>query len=270
MTATTPATTPPVAWRGSGAATQIFVLTARSLRAVALDPRLVVASLLGPLLMLLIFSQIFASVAAAPGFPDVRYIDFLVPAILVTTAVQAGFTTAVGLTQEMSGGIVARLRTLPVRPVSVLVARSLADLARNGLQLLVVMAAAVALFGFRPAAGVAGALAAWALALAVGGCLGWIFIALACWMRSAELMQAVAGVATFPLIFASNAFVPVSALPDWLRLVSLANPVTYGIEAARGLTFGEPAGTAALTAVAISLLVTVTAACAAVHGFRRR
>src|SRR5918992_1092130 len=77
-------------WRGSGIAAQIVVLTARSLRALVVDPRMILTSLVAPLLMLLVFSQIFASVASTPGFPPgVKYIDFLVPAIMVNSVMQS-------------------------------------------------------------------------------------------------------------------------------------------------------------------------------------
>ncbi|MFC6887037.1 ABC transporter permease [Actinomadura yumaensis] len=274
MTLTAPPRARPARGEGSreaGLATQLGVLTGRSLRALVLDPRLVVASMLGPLLMLATFSQLFGGVARAPGFPrDVRYIDFLVPAIMVTSAMQAAFNTAVGLTQEMGNGIIARFRSMPVRPGSVLLARSLADAIRCAIQQLILLALSAALLGFRPGGGVPGALAAAAVALAVSCCLGWIFIAIACWIRSAEIVQGVAGLATFPLIFASNAFVPADGLPGWLQAVVRVNPVTYGIEATRGLALGEPALADALTALAISGAVGLAAAALAVRGFQRR
>jgi ABC-2 type transport system permease protein len=55
-------------WRGTNVPTQIMVLTGRSLRAIIRDPRMIVFSLLQPLVMLLLFSQIFASIAKTPGF----------------------------------------------------------------------------------------------------------------------------------------------------------------------------------------------------------
>ncbi|MGH8908659.1 MAG: ABC transporter permease [Egibacteraceae bacterium] len=259
-----------VAWRGSSVLTQTLVLTMRSLRALVIDPRLILASMLGPLLMLLVFSQIFASVINAPSFPaDVRYIDFLIPAILVNTVMQSALHTATGLAQDARNGIIARFRSLPIWLGSVLLARSLADFFRSALQLLLLLAAAFVLFGSRPAGGVAGVLAAWGLALVVGGGLGWIFIALACWVRNTELMQTVAGLVTFPLMFASNAFVPVSGLPGWLQTVARLNPMSYGIEAARDLVLARPVGGGAIAAIAISLLIAATAATIAVRGFRR-
>ncbi|MBO2459962.1 ABC transporter permease [Actinomadura violacea] len=260
-------TAPP---QDAGIGTQLRVLTGRSLRALVLDPRLVVASMLGPLLMLGMFSQLFGSVARAPGFPaGVRYVDFLVPAIMVTSAMQAALNTAVGLTQEMRNGIIARFRSMPIWPGSVLLARSAADTVRCALQQLLLIVLAAALLGFRPAGGPLGALGAAALALAVGCCLGWIFIAIACWIRNPELVQSVAGLATFPLVFASNAFVPASALPGWLRAVVGVNPATYGIRAARAIALGGPALADAATALAVSAAVGAAAAALAIEGFRR-
>lgn len=257
-------------WRGSGIANQIAVLTTRSLRALVVDPRMILTSLIAPLLMLLVFSQVFASVARTPGFPaGVKYIDFLVPAIMVNSVMQSLLQTGTRLTMDMRDGIVARFRSLPIWLGSVLLGRSVADLVRSALQQLLLIVAAYVLFGFRPAGGVAGVLGAWALALVVGGALGWVFLALACWIRSVDLMQNIATLVTFPLMFASNAFVPVDGLPGWLRTVARLNPMSYGIDAARHLTFAEPVGNSASLAVGISVIVATTAAAVAIRGFRR-
>ena len=45
---------------------------------------------------------------------------------------------------------------------------------------------------------------------------------------------------TMPLFFASNALYPVSLMPDWLRVLSHANPLTYEVSALRGLLIGQP------------------------------
>jgi ABC-2 type transport system permease protein len=38
-----------------------------------------------------------------------------------------------------------------------------------------------------------------------------------------------------PLFFASNAIYPLSVMPDWLRAVAVANPLTYQVDALRAL-----------------------------------
>jgi ABC-2 type transport system permease protein len=46
---------------------------------------------------------------------------------------------------------------------------------------------------------------------------------------------------TMPLFFASNALYPVSVMPGWLRVLSRVNPLSYEVDALRGLLIGSPA-----------------------------
>jgi ABC-2 type transport system permease protein len=257
-------------WRGTNLMTQIGVLTARSLRAIYRDPRMIIFSLLQPLVMLVLFSQIFASIARTPGFPHgVSYIDYLLPAILVNTAMGSAVQSGVALVTDMKNGVIARFRSLPIRLSSVLIARSLSDIVRTGVQLIFMLAFAAVLFGFSPAGGMLGVLGAWALGLVVGWGLGWVFIAVAAWLRSAEMMQMVGFLLMFPLMFASSAYVPVSGLPGWLQAFAHINPMTYAVNASRNLALDAPVGGGAIAAVAASAGLAVVGAIAAVRGFRR-
>lgn len=256
-------------WRGTDFGTQVLVLTQRSLRTLVSDPRMIVFSILQPLIMLTLFSQIFASIANTPGFPQgVAYIDFLMPAILVNTAMQSALQAGVGLVTDMKNGVLARFRSLPIRSGSVLVARSLSDLVRTAAQLLLMLVFAVVVFGYSPAGGVVGTGAALALALAVGWGLGWIFLAIAAWLRNAELMQTVGFLAMFPLMFASSAYVPISGLPGWLQAVAKVNPLTFAVDAARSLALAQPV-TGVVGALVTSAVLAVAGWLFAVKGFRR-
>jgi ABC-2 type transport system permease protein len=46
---------------------------------------------------------------------------------------------------------------------------------------------------------------------------------------------------TMPLFFASSALYPLSIMPGWLRALSRVNPLTYEVDALRGLLIGSPA-----------------------------
>jgi ABC-2 type transport system permease protein len=257
-------------WRGTNVATQIVVLTMRSLRAIVRDPRMIVFSLLQPLVMLVLFSQIFASIAHTPGFPTgVSYINYLMPAILVNTAMGSAVQSGVGLVNDMKNGVLARFRSLPIRMGSVLVARSLSDVVRTGVQLIMMLLFATVLFGFSPAGGMLGVTAAWALGLAVGWGLGWIFIAAGAWLRNAEIMQMVGFLLMFPLMFASSAYVPINGLPGWLQAVAHVNPMTYAINASRDLALDLPVGTGVLSALAASAGIAIVGATLAFRGFRK-
>jgi ABC-2 type transport system permease protein len=226
--------------------------------------------LLQPLVMLLLFSQIFSSIAKTPGFPSgVSYIDYLMPAILVNTAMGSAIQSGVGLVNDMKNGVLARFRSLPIAMGSVLVARSLSDVVRTAVQLVIMLIFASVLFGFDPAGGVFGVLGAWALGLVVGWALGWIFLAAAAWLRNAEVMQMVGFLLMFPLMFASSAYVPIGNLPSWLQLVAKVNPMTYAVNAARDLALAMPVGAGVWAALGTSLGLAVIGSALAVIGFRR-
>jgi len=40
---------------------------------------------------------------------------------------------------------------------------------------------------------------------------------------------------TMPLFFASNAIYPTSIMPDWLRAITIVNPLSYAVDAMRAL-----------------------------------
>lgn len=270
---TTIAATPTITlprWRGTTVVNQIAILTGRSLRALVSDPKLMIFSLLQPLIMLLLFSQVFGSMASGANFPaGVTYINYLMPAILVTSGVGAALQSGIGLVTDMKNGVLGRLRSLPVNNVSVLVARSLSDLVRTAIQLLVLLVAATILFDFSPAGGVLGVVPAFLLALAVSWALSWIFLAVGAWVRNAESMQTVGFLAMFPLMFASSAFVPIDGLPVWLRVVATINPLTYAVDASRNLALGMPVGNGVAGALAASAGLLVVGIVAAVRGFKR-
>jgi ABC-2 type transport system permease protein len=257
-------------WRGTNVVSQVAILTMRSLRAIIRDPRMIVFSLLQPLIMLLLFSQIFSSIAKTPGFPaGVSYIDYLMPAILVNTAMGSAVQSGVGLVNDMKNGVLARFRSLPIRMGSVLVARSMSDVVRTGIQLIMMLIFATLVFGFSPSGGLLGVAAAWALGLVVGWGLGWLFIAAGAWLRNAEVMQMVGFLLMFPLMFASSAYVPISGLPGWLQVVAHVNPMTYAVNASRDLALSMPVGTGVISALATSLGLAAIGATLAIRGFRK-
>lgn len=158
-----------IEWRGTNVATQISVLTEKSLRKLVIDPKLLLFSVLQPLILLVLFGQIFSSIANTPNFPQgVSYIDFLVPAILVNTAMQSALMSGVGIQEDIKNGVIARLRTLPIWLGSVLIARSLFDLSRGAIRQVILVVLAFVLFGFSPRGGLPDVFGAVLLSLVIG------------------------------------------------------------------------------------------------------
>ncbi|MDV8101748.1 ABC transporter permease, partial [Rhodococcus sp. IEGM 69] len=104
---------------------QLAALTVRNLRTSARVPQLLMFSLTMPMAMLVLFSQVFRSVAAGPGFPPgVSYIVFLTPAMLAVSTVMAGTNAGVSAAIDHTNGLHDRFAALPVRAALPGVART--------------------------------------------------------------------------------------------------------------------------------------------------
>jgi ABC-2 type transport system permease protein len=58
---------------------------------------------------------------------------------------------------------------------------------------------------------------------------------IACLVKTRDRFMGIGQMITMPLFFASNAIYPVSLMPDWLKVIAYCNPLTYIVDALRGL-----------------------------------
>lgn len=213
------------------------VIAGRNLRHFLRQPRLIVFSTIQPVMFVLLFAYVFGGAIGGALPEGVSYIDFLLPGIFVQSAAFRSTQTAVGLAEDLERGVVDRFRSMPMARSAVLNGRTLADLVRS-LFVLALMIAVGYLIGFRFRGGVIEALAAIAVVTAFGYALSWLFAWLALVVPGAEAAQSASFVATFPLVFASSAFVPVETMPSWLESFAEVSPVTYTVDATRALSLG--------------------------------
>ncbi len=225
--------------RGGRLLVEVRVLTWRNLVKIWRTPQLLIGSLIQPLIFLVLFSQVFRSLAETPSFPQgVSYIDYLLPGILVTTTASSGTQSAIGMANDLATGIMDRFRSLPMHTASVPLARSIYDLVRGAMQAGLMMALGFLLFGFRPDEGILGAAGAILVVLTFGFAMSWLFIGVGTTFRNAEAAQTIGFLFVFPLMFASSAFTPIDGLPDWLQLIARWNPMTHAVNASRALALG--------------------------------
>ncbi|SNR33073.1 ABC-2 type transport system permease protein [Haloechinothrix alba] len=256
-------------WGVSGFGTQLWVLALRSIRTAFGHYRLIFLGILQPVVIMLLFSQAFAGVSELPGVASYgSYINYLLPATLVTIAVITAMSSGAALMFEITSGFVGRLRTMPISLFAVLLARSISDTLRLVVQLAAAMVVAVLVLDFRSTSWVA-SVAACALTAAVGWGMSWVFIAIATWRPSQEVMQAASFVVIFPLMFTTSAYMPVESMPGWMEAVATVNPLTYAIDAVRALTVGDPYGTDLAAALALLCCAALIGILTAAHGIRR-
>jgi ABC-2 type transport system permease protein len=124
------------------------------------------------------------------------------------------------------------------------------------------------IIGAGVAAGPLGVIAILAIAGVLSMASTAVFMGLAYRVPTHGTFFAITGFVTLPLVFMSNAFVPVDAMPSWMAVVARLNPLTYAIEAMRILVLeGWRPGVAG----SVGVLVAFAAAClaAGTYEFRR-
>jgi len=257
MTATTPPAPRHVRVGPAHAIKDTLVITRRNLLRNVRLPQLLLFSTVQPVMFLLLFNYVFGGAigGAIPEAADGKYINWLVPGLLVQVAAFGAGQTAVGLTEDLSKGVIERFRSLPMARSAVLAGRTLSDLVRNGFVITLMMSVGF-LIGFRwqtdPFSMLAGMLVAMVFAYA----LSWVMATIGLAVKNPEAVQSAVFLPVFPLVFASSVFVPTETMPDWLRTFADNQPITVTVNALRGLMLGPDSltGTSVGGQVGLSLL----------------
>jgi ABC-2 type transport system permease protein len=205
-------------------------------------------------------------VALVLGAKD--YFDYMTPGVIVLTTLFGAIYAGMSVIWDRRLGFLAKMLASPIARSSIPMGKMLAAGAQNTIQALVVMAAA-RLFGVIFVTGIAGMLAALLVAFFVSILLSGISIALAARIRSHEVLLAVVGFLTMPLIFTSTVMAPTTFMPGWLAEITAWNPLTYAAALIRTLlSKGWFLKSIALDAASVALVAGV-AALLAIRAFRR-
>ncbi|HYO35133.1 MAG TPA: ABC transporter permease [Geodermatophilus sp.] len=232
----------------------------RSLVGAFRTPQVLVFALVQPVMFVLLFRYVFGGAIQTPG---VDYVDYLLPGIFVQTAVFSGVATGVGLAEDLGRGVIDRFRTLPMAASAVLAGRTVADAVRTVVTLLLMLGVGLAV-GYRPGS-VSGVLAGLGVVLLLSYAVTWFYVLIALAVRSPEAAQSAGFVLTFPLTFASSAFVSTETMPGWLRGFAESQPVTLTADAVRALTGVGDASVWPALAWALGLLLVLAPAAAALY-----
>jgi len=232
-------TVQPVKLPASAAFTDAVVMARRNLLRIIRLPQLLVFATIQPVMFVLLFRYVFGgAIHVASG----TYVDYLIPGVMVQTVVFGATSTAVGLAQDMSKGIIDRFRSLPMARSAVLAGRTIADLVRN-IFVVLLMIVVGELVGFRFHNGFLPALAAIGVALLLGYSLSWVFALIGQAVSDPETAQLAGFLPIFPLVFASSVFTPIASMPGWLQAFAKVQPITRAANTVRALTQGGPVAT---------------------------
>jgi ABC transporter DrrB family efflux protein len=253
------------------------VITRRNLTRNLRLPQLLIFATVQPVMFLLLFTYVFGGAigGAIPAVAGGRYVNWLVPGLLVQVAAFGAGQTALGLTEDLSKGVIDRFRSLPMARSAVLAGRTLSDLIRNGFVIALMMAVGFAI-GFRWQTSLLGLIAGMLVAMVFAYALSWVMATIGLAVKNPEAAQTAVFLPVFPFVFASSVFAPTQTMPSWLQGFAANQPVTVVSNALRGLILGqgalEPGHTVpgdVLLAFAWSLGILVVFAPLAVRVYRK-
>ena len=170
----------------------------------------------------------------AGGGRDLGYIDFLMPGVIGMAIMQLGlFSVAFSFVTMKREGVLRRLLATPLDPNTLLIAQVITRLIVVVVQTIILAGVAVLLFG----AEFAGNFFAVLLAAGLGGA---VFLALGFavsgWARTEQQAAPLAKIVSLPMMFLSGVFFSRDVLPQILQRVTDFLPLTYLVEAIRGIT----------------------------------
>src|SRR4051812_27298771 len=241
------------------------VLLGRSLRHISRSPDTIITTAIMPIAFMLLFVYVFGG-AIQTGTD--KYVDYLLPGILLITIASGISYTAFRLFLDMKSGIVERFQSMPIARSSVLWAHVGTSLVANLISLVVVVLVAL-LMGFRSGAGVLAWLAVAGILFLFTLALTWIAVIPGLLAKSADGAIAF----SYPLIFLpfiSSAFVPTETMPGPVRAFAEYQPVTSIVDTIRQLLASEPIGGDIWIALAWCVGILVVAYGFAMTVYRRR
>ncbi|MGX7760236.1 ABC transporter permease [Streptomyces angustmyceticus] len=217
-----------------------------------------------PALWLLVFGETFTRIKAIPT-GGVPYIDYLAPGIIAQSAMFIAIFYGIMIIWERDAGILTKLLVTPTPRAALIAGKAFAAGVKALIQAVVVIVIAallgVALTG-NPLR-LLGVAVAVVLGSAFFSCLSMTIAGI---VLTRDRLMGIGQAITMPLFFASNALYPVAIMPGWLQTVSRINPLSYQVDALRGLLLGGHAHLALDYTVLVAAAAAGIAAAASLLG----
>ncbi len=243
-----------------------WVLTRRSIKHITRNLDQLLSLIIMPIMFLILFRYVFGGAIDTGG---ISYPNFLLAGVLVESLAFGSSNTTVNIVLDLKRGIVDRFRSLPMNSSALLSSHVMADLFRNTISSLIMLAAGFVV-GFRPTAGPVEWLLVFGLLLLFTFAMSWFCAILGLLVKSVEAAQWISFMFIMPLTFVSSAFVPTDGMPAAVRVFADNQPFTQVIDAIRAWLVGTPIGNAGWLSVAWCVGITLFSVPLATWLFRRR
>lgn len=209
----------------------IYVLWLRKIKRYSRSRARIIGSLGQPLLFLFALGFGFGPIYARAGGGD--YIQFLAPGVISMSILFTATFSGIEVLWDRQFGFLKEILVAPVSRTRIMMGRTLGGATVAVFQGVVVFCLSLA-FGFRPAN-----LQLLPLALIYMALIAILFTALgtaiACVIEDMQGFQLIINFLIMPTFFLSGALFPIRGLPKAVVFISSVNPLSYGVDALRGI-----------------------------------
>src|SRR5579872_3784322 len=216
----------------------------------------VVGVIASPLLFWLVIGSGFGTSFRSGNAPgQEHYLDYFYPGALIMIVLFTSIFTMMSVIEDRKEGFLLSVMVAPVPRSAIVLGKVLGGTTLSAIQGLIFLAFAP-LVGVRM--GVSDFLLVVLVVFLVSFALTGLGFAIAWPMDSTQAFHAIINLFLIPLWLVSGALFPLSGASGWLRLLMRINPLTYGVEALRGLLYpAAPTVTSLSTSMAALILFTL-------------
>ncbi|WP_432182368.1 ABC transporter permease [Streptomyces sp. NBC_00063] len=251
----------------STAIPQTWYMTQRQLMVFLRQPAYLLITLIQPVVWLFLFGNLFKKVVELGGFGTTTYLDYLIPGVVVMSALSSNMWAGMATLDEIQRGTLNRFLTTPVSRGALMNGNVVSNGLVTALQSVVIVLLGL-LGGAELPGGTGGVLVLVAAAVLLGTVFGALSNALGMLVRERE---SIIGINTFlllPLTFLSSAFMAPSQMPSWMRHTADFNPLNWAMIAGRSAMSGHPDWSDVLTRGGALLVLAVAAVWLSTRTFR--
>jgi ABC-2 type transport system permease protein len=213
----------------------LYTLWLREIKRFARDRTRLISSFFQPLLWLVIFGIGFGARFTIPG---ISYQNYLFPGIIGQALLFTSLFMGISVIWDREFGFMKEILVAPISRFSIFLGKMLGDSTDALIQGIIVFA-----FGLLLGIQVNPITFFLALPIMLIITFGLVSLGLtiASFLSSLESFGAVQTFVNLPLFFLSGALFPLSGpgIPEWLRILSMFNPLTYGVDALRTVILGS-------------------------------
>ncbi len=207
---------------------QIYILWLREIKKYARSKSRVIGTLGMPLLFLFVLGFGLNSSLNVRGSD---YLDFILPGVIAMAVLMNSMFSGISVIWDKQFGFMKEMLVAPVSRTTIMVGKTLGGATTAIFQGLIIFI--IALLAGIKLPSISGIMVALFFMALIGIAFTSLGVSFASRMEDMQAFPLIMNFVVMPLFFLSGALFPIDQVPKALKIITLVNPMTYGVDALR-------------------------------------